>query len=654
MQNIFIEFLPPWVETGLQPAFYDKESGTVLQQVSRMYAKMNELIGNVNKFEKDTKDVVDEYIAKFVELYDYVHDYFDNLDVQEEINNKLDEMTEQGILQEIIATYLDSNVTWTFDTVADMKLATNLQAGSYAQTLGFYSANDGGGALYLISDTGTANEFDVIAVGDLYATIVSDRINIRQYGCRGTGTDNDTNAFVNCLNKSIDSGKEIDVPAGTYLLNPNTFQMVTRNTAYNDLTICGISNRKSILKLNNSSDQDYLSNSTSKQVYAELNFYRILFTSKTNTGNMFYCYSTGTEKRFRFYECRFENLSNVLYCAGTGNADLHRFENCAFDIYGSFLTMDNSQSVGIELYGSTFHLNSGAKFLNYLKGGHIDIYGGEIEHFGASTDYVIDNSTQTSSAGAGNYGIHFNGTRFEFHGGRFLNLIAKKVLEVDFTNCNFGTADALTSGNYYSELSDYAFAKFDGCTFTKNLTFHLATSLGNVRAGALLEFTKCTGNDRIYKQVVAEDAYCRVISNGEECLAELGGRGSSDFDWNWQQRSSCPVSARTKTVALKRTGEGTPKAGDNFTFTLPTSPFVLRIKYVRPALTASTASYQLHIGNSDGSVIYAETASDGIFNTAIDLDVKDLGVLEDNVIKVWATGTATNVATVGYAYIEYI
>ena len=41
MQNIFIEFLPPWVETGIQTAFYDKESGTVLQQTARMYAKVN-------------------------------------------------------------------------------------------------------------------------------------------------------------------------------------------------------------------------------------------------------------------------------------------------------------------------------------------------------------------------------------------------------------------------------------------------------------------------------------------------------------------------------------------------------------------------------------------------------------------------------------
>lgn len=107
MENIFVEFLPPWVETGLQPAFYDKESGTVLQQTARMYARVNMLIRMFNKLSKNTKTTVEEYITKFNELYTYVHDYFDNLDVQEEINKKLDAMVEDGTLAEILNEYVD-------------------------------------------------------------------------------------------------------------------------------------------------------------------------------------------------------------------------------------------------------------------------------------------------------------------------------------------------------------------------------------------------------------------------------------------------------------------------------------------------------------------------------------------------------------------
>lgn len=105
MENIFVEFLPPWVETGLQPAFYDKESGTVLQQTARMYARVNMLIRMFNKLSKNTKETVEEYINKFNELHDYVQDYFDNLDVQEEINNKIDAMVEDGTFSEVLGIY---------------------------------------------------------------------------------------------------------------------------------------------------------------------------------------------------------------------------------------------------------------------------------------------------------------------------------------------------------------------------------------------------------------------------------------------------------------------------------------------------------------------------------------------------------------------
>ena len=106
-----INFLPPWVETNLQPAFYDLESGTCLQQTARMYAKVNQLIRNVNEQNEAIENqntVIDEYIQKFVELKDYVDNYFDNLDVQEEINNKLDAMVEDGTLGNIIEPYLET------------------------------------------------------------------------------------------------------------------------------------------------------------------------------------------------------------------------------------------------------------------------------------------------------------------------------------------------------------------------------------------------------------------------------------------------------------------------------------------------------------------------------------------------------------------
>ena len=153
MQNIFIELLPPWVETGLQPAFYDKESGTVLQQVSRMYAKINQLIGSVNNQNKTIAD----YIQKFIELKDYVETYLNNLDVQDAINNKLDQMSANGQLADIIAQYLQSQAVFGFNTIAEMSASENLINGSICKVLGKTNYQTGDGAFYKIR-TITSND----------------------------------------------------------------------------------------------------------------------------------------------------------------------------------------------------------------------------------------------------------------------------------------------------------------------------------------------------------------------------------------------------------------------------------------------------------------------------------------------------------------
>lgn len=87
MDNIFINFLPPWVETGLQPAFYDAESGTVLQQTARMYAKVNELVKNAN----------DQNVA-IQQMLDYIY----NLDLHALIDQIIKEYIDDGTFYETL------------------------------------------------------------------------------------------------------------------------------------------------------------------------------------------------------------------------------------------------------------------------------------------------------------------------------------------------------------------------------------------------------------------------------------------------------------------------------------------------------------------------------------------------------------------------
>lgn len=59
---------------------------------------------------EENTNITEETQASFIELQNYVRDYFNNLDVQEEINNKLDEMTESGELAEIIDEYFNTKL----------------------------------------------------------------------------------------------------------------------------------------------------------------------------------------------------------------------------------------------------------------------------------------------------------------------------------------------------------------------------------------------------------------------------------------------------------------------------------------------------------------------------------------------------------------
>ena len=134
--------------------------------------------------------------------------WFNNLDVQDEIDHKLDEMVESGQLQEIISEYLNSQAIFGYDTVDDMINAENLINGSYARTLGYYSKNDGGSATYkirTITNEDVVNGMDIIQITNddtLIAELISDKNNVMCYGVDLNDTNNNNNTIINyVLNK---------------------------------------------------------------------------------------------------------------------------------------------------------------------------------------------------------------------------------------------------------------------------------------------------------------------------------------------------------------------------------------------------------------------------------------------------------------------
>lgn len=154
-------------------------------------------------------------------------DWFDNLNVQDEINNKLDDMAESGELEEIISAYINTNALICFDTISDMKSSENLVNGSYAKTLGYHSINDGGMSTYkirTITNDDVVDEASIVALNDntLVAELIpyNHQISLKQFGCYGDGTHDDSTN----VQKAIDyftSKKDIKLISdkSTYLIS---------------------------------------------------------------------------------------------------------------------------------------------------------------------------------------------------------------------------------------------------------------------------------------------------------------------------------------------------------------------------------------------------------------------------------------------------
>lgn len=148
----------------------DFDALTEWQLFCKLGKEINKIINSTNTLGTQVED-----------LTSFVSNYFDNLDVQEEINNKLNDMAESGELENIISAYLNVNGILSFNTKADMIASTNLVEGSTCRTLGNLSYNDGEGRLYKIEKIISADENEVDGINlinlnrdDLYARLINE------------------------------------------------------------------------------------------------------------------------------------------------------------------------------------------------------------------------------------------------------------------------------------------------------------------------------------------------------------------------------------------------------------------------------------------------------------------------------------------------
>ena len=160
------------------------------------------------------------------ELKTYVMNYFDNLDVQAEVSKKLDEMMADGTLLDLISTY----TLRVYNTAVEMIADRQAVLGMKIRTIGYNTANDGGGATYKVVANKPSGVSEVLANG-LYAELVLEGniINVRQCGVIGSNTRNAD--IIQSLLDNVNLDRyTLYFPSGNYILSHG---VVERHAAIN-------------------------------------------------------------------------------------------------------------------------------------------------------------------------------------------------------------------------------------------------------------------------------------------------------------------------------------------------------------------------------------------------------------------------------------
>ena len=321
--------------------------------------------------------------------------------------NTTDKSNIVNAINEIVTNIeaLNLKASIVFNTVSDL-LNYDLDAGSVAITAGYYSINDGGDAIYQISDN-AINAASLLMNNGKYATIINPT-NLKQFGAYGDNTHDDSTA----LNIALSVTKELYIPKGVYLISTG----VTINT--NGLHIYGYS--------------DTVVNTRSGSIFHYTGS-GVLFTLDNVNGGIIenlcilgdgvqdYTNTTGTAfNLLSSYNLKFSNI--IIFCIGYGftmdyswDTKLERVKVYYTDIcvdavnHSTNLVFDNTtlyrSNIGVILTDTTsnmydIYFDSVKTGIKILGTSHFNAYTVKNENFTGLNDFVT-----IHKAGDNAYGV---------------------------------------------------------------------------------------------------------------------------------------------------------------------------------------------------------------------------------------------------------
>lgn len=409
---------------GAIPTSY-KESLTYYEMLEWLCKYLEEtVIPAVN----NNAEALEELQTAFVTLKDYVDHYFDDLDIQEEINNKLDEMAEQGELTDIIAQYLQLAGILAYDSVADLKAAENLVNGSLVKTYGYYTYNDNGGAFYKVRNiinTDVPDDVTIIALHDvsLVAELIFDKLNVKQFGAKGDGTTDDTTAIkkaITFLRKYPRADKdysELYFPNGTYLVTDTLeFNASRWLKIYGKATItCNMA--KPLIKLDSAMYLDFRdlilineSTATDSGVIYITNSYIIHYNNiYAKGGDIVVNIYTGND--VNFMESTIHSGRLGLYTASRGNNTCNNFTDTDFEGASEYeIYLDYATSAyGLYNFTGCYIESSTSKGLIYVKNGMLAKFNQCYINQLTNNNYIFEVEGTITPMRIMNYGCQFVG-----------------------------------------------------------------------------------------------------------------------------------------------------------------------------------------------------------------------------------------------------
>lgn len=233
------------------------------------------------------------------------------------------------IKDEVARTSLESKVTY-FDTVADMKLSTDLVDGDFVITAGYHAVGDCGGANYIIrtiTSDDTTNEMTLIALADstLVAEFVKNKdnhINVNQMGAYGDGTNDDSVAIQNAFDISSDYDIIEFASDRSYIITQTIYVLLDRNIYGNNATIYqneGTYLNNFMFQYNVDSNDDTIS--IYPKATAEIKDLIIIGNRVTHENNNFLHICQHVD----IHHIRFENINKGIYFTGDyiDRCDIH-------------------------------------------------------------------------------------------------------------------------------------------------------------------------------------------------------------------------------------------------------------------------------------------------------------------------------------------